>query len=198
MGFVIIPGIDGSDAEHWQSLWEAGWGAEAVRIAPASWTEPSWGDWQEAISSAVTEVGTTGSDGVAQEQPVLVAHSLGCLAAAAWLQAHPGAAVGFLVAVPDPAGPRFPSAAADFGVVSGALGSAAVVVASADDPYGSVAFSREVAVQWGATWVEAGALAHISSGSALGVWPQGRELLGQFLDGARPTSSTPDGRSAGH
>lgn len=167
-----------------------------MRIAPASWTEPSWDDWQEAITSAVTEAGATGSDGAAQEQLVLVAHSLGCLAAAAWLQAHPGAAVGFLVAVPDPAGPQFPAAAAGFGVAPGALGSAAVVVASADDPYASVTFSREVAVQWGATWAEAGALGHISSGSALGVWPQGRELLRRFLDGTRPASSAPDGRSA--
>lgn len=184
MRFVIIPGIDGSDAQHWQSLWEADWGAQATRIAPASWSEPSWEDWQEAISAAVGQSATTTSASAGDERPVLVAHSLGCLAAAAWMQAHPGAAVGFLVAVPDPAGPRFPAAAADFGVAPGLLGSAAVVVSSADDPYASSAVSRRVAEQWGATWVEAGALGHISTGSDLGAWPQGEELLRRFVAGA--------------
>lgn len=184
MRFVIIPGIDGSDAGHWQSSWEADWGGHAVRIAPASWSEPSWEDWQEAIGFAVAQCVTTTSTtstSAEEERLVLVAHSLGCLAAAAWLQAHPGVAVGFLVAVPDPAGPRFPAAAAGFGVAPGRLEAPAVVVASADDPYASPTVSRRIAEQWGATWVDAGALGHISTGSALGAWPQGRELLARFL-----------------
>ncbi len=39
MRVVIVPGINGSDADHWQSHWErssSGW----KRIAPASWDEP--------------------------------------------------------------------------------------------------------------------------------------------------------------
>lgn len=190
MRFVIIPGIDGSDAGHWQSLWEADWGSQAVRIAPASWSEPSWEDWQEAIGSAVGKSVTTTSTSAEEERPVLVAHSLGCLAAAAWMHAHPGAAVGFMVAVPDPSGPRFPAAAAGFGVAAGPLGFSAVVVASADDPYASTTVSQRIAEEWGATWVEAGPLGHISTGSALGVWPQGRELLARFLEGAVPSSDS--------
>ena len=26
MQFVIVPGIDNSDEQHWQSIWEAEWG----------------------------------------------------------------------------------------------------------------------------------------------------------------------------
>jgi uncharacterized protein len=44
MLFVIVPGIDGSDEQHWQSIWEAEWGPTATRIAVASWTAPDLGD----------------------------------------------------------------------------------------------------------------------------------------------------------
>ncbi|MET7666231.1 alpha/beta hydrolase [Streptomyces sp. NPDC005356] len=40
VAYVLIPGIDGSDEQHWQSLWEKRWGASAVRIAPTSWRQP--------------------------------------------------------------------------------------------------------------------------------------------------------------
>jgi uncharacterized protein len=44
MQFVIVPGIDNSDEQHWQSIWEAEWGPTATRIAVASWTAPDLGD----------------------------------------------------------------------------------------------------------------------------------------------------------
>jgi len=41
--FIIIPGLNGSDHNHWQSTWESGWLANSTRIAPASWTQPLTG-----------------------------------------------------------------------------------------------------------------------------------------------------------
>ncbi|MGH3211884.1 MAG: alpha/beta hydrolase [Trebonia sp.] len=37
---MTIPGIDGSDDEHWQSIWEAEWGRRASRISVSSWALP--------------------------------------------------------------------------------------------------------------------------------------------------------------
>jgi predicted alpha/beta hydrolase family esterase len=53
MQFVIVPGIDNSDEQHWQSIWEAEWGPAARRIAVASWTSPDLDDWVGAIERAV-------------------------------------------------------------------------------------------------------------------------------------------------
>ncbi len=52
LAYVIIPGIGGSGGAHWQTLWEDEWGSDAVRIAPASWSEPDLADWVQAIERA--------------------------------------------------------------------------------------------------------------------------------------------------
>ena len=79
MHYVTIPGIDGSDHEHWQSIWEAEWDQRASRISVSSWAAPELDDWCDAIDRAVQRAGSAGT--------VLVAHSLGCLAAARWTRA---------------------------------------------------------------------------------------------------------------
>ena len=71
MRFIIVPGLDGSDHNHWQSTWESDWLPATTRITPASWTQPDLDDWTAAISSAID---------LADEPVVLVTHSLGCLA----------------------------------------------------------------------------------------------------------------------
>ncbi|WP_206685826.1 alpha/beta hydrolase [Kribbella qitaiheensis] len=76
MSFVIAPGLNGSDHQHWQSRWEADWLPGATRVQRSSWTEPSLPDWTRAIETAVDQAGP---------DVVLVAHSLGCLAVADWL-----------------------------------------------------------------------------------------------------------------
>ncbi|NUS10737.1 MAG: serine hydrolase family protein, partial [Streptomyces sp.] len=83
VAYVVIPGIDGSDERHWQSRWEAEWGGAAVRIAPASWTEPDLADWIAAVGAAY---GTASAAAGRAGAVVLVAHSLGCWAAACWLE----------------------------------------------------------------------------------------------------------------
>ena len=73
MRFIIVPGLDGSDHDHWQSAWESNWLPNATRITPASWTQPDRDDWINAIDQAV------------DDDVVLITHSLGCLAATHWL-----------------------------------------------------------------------------------------------------------------
>ncbi|MFE4861420.1 RBBP9/YdeN family alpha/beta hydrolase [Streptomyces sp. NPDC056670] len=176
---MIIPGIDGSDERHWQSEWERQWGPSAVRTAPASWSEPDLDDWVDAVQEAVDEAARQ------HDAVVLVAHSLGCWAAATWLAQDPSpmAAAAFLVAPPDPLSPAFPSESAPTFTELAArpLPVPALVVAGTNDPYCAPETSAAFAAQWGARHQLAGAVGHINSGSLLGSWTEGRDLLDSLI-----------------
>ena len=116
---------------------------------------------------------------------VLVAHSLGCLLVAHWAAASANGHIhgALLVAVPDPEGPSFPKEASGFSPLPvRPLGFPSVVVASADDPYGSAEHAARCAAAWGSRLVEVGAAGHINSASGLGAWSDGFALLRQLLD----------------
>ena len=167
---LVIPGIDGSGPEHWQTRWEAELGDEAVRIAPASWSEPDLADWLAAIDRAV-------------EPGMLVAtHSLGNLALAHWLALNPGAelAGALLVAPPDATRAGFPSVARSFAIEAVPLPVRSIVVASDDDPYASVEASTALAAGWGARLVVLSGLHHLGAESGVGDWPVGRALLAEL------------------
>lgn len=177
MRYVTVPGIGGSGPDHWQTLWEAD--LPVTRFAPASWEAPEPDDWADALSRAVSDV----SPADPTPGTVLVAHSLGCLAAASWLHERgPGGVVAaLLVAVPDPSGPAFPPAARGFGVARERLPVPALVVVSDDDPYGSPGWAFGLAAAWGAAAIGIGVAGHVNAASGLGAWPQGRDLLGRLV-----------------
>ncbi len=55
------------------------------------------------------------------------------------------------------------------------------MVAANDDPYCAAERSREMAKDWGASYVDLGARGHINSESGLGDWADGRNLLNDLL-----------------
>ena len=177
MHFIIIPGLDGSDHNHWQSRWESGWLPAATRIAPASWTNPDLTDWTAAIDRAVS-----GRDDV-----VLITHSLGCLAAAHWLTTTSAPSVRgvFLVAPPDQLAATFPAALlSTFVPLSPSpLSVPAVLVVSEDDPYCTVDAAGRLAAGWAVPLITTGRQGHINSDSGLGLWPAGQDLFTSFLAG---------------
>jgi predicted alpha/beta hydrolase family esterase len=174
---ITLPGIGGSPETHWQAIWERG-DPSIVRFEPSDWNNPDLDDWIAALDRAVD---------AAAEPPILVAHSLACLLAPHWAARRPLRPVrgAFLVAVPDPDAPSFPAVeAASFrGVPETILPFPALVVASTDDPYGSIGYARGRAAAWGAGFVAAGALGHINGASALGDWPLGAMLFEAFRAG---------------
>src|SRR6266487_1405068 len=94
--FITLPGIGGSDREHWQSAWEAT-DPGFCRFQPRSWDRPDLNDWGDALELAVR---------TSKKRPVLVAHSLSCLLVAHWAARSKQTIAGaFLVSVPDPSGP---------------------------------------------------------------------------------------------
>ena len=116
---------------------------------------------------------------------VFVAHGLGCFVVSEWAndRSDPSVAGAFLVAVPDPDGPNFPSAATGFDDPTIAtLAFPSLVVAGADDPYGSIDHARALAEAWGAGFVDAGAGDDLNAESGLGAWDEGWDLLQRFID----------------
>ena len=170
---LIVPGIGNSGPGHWQTLWEREH-PDWRRVQQRDWDHPICPEWVQRLDDAISRLSAP---------PLLIAHSIGCLVVARWAgRSSAKARAAFLVAVPDPAGPRFPPTAEGFQPVpSEALPFPSLVVASSDDPFGSVAFATRCAEQWGSGFVEIGAAGHINADSGLGDWPAGKALLAEWL-----------------
>ncbi len=170
---LILPGIGNSGSDHWQSLWEKQ-NPAFRRVQQRDWDHPEKDEWVKAIELVV---------GQARGDVILVAHSLACLAVAHWASGS-GKRVkaALLVAVPDPEGAHFPRGARGFSPVPlKPFGFSSIVVASTDDPYGSLEHSRRCADAWGARLVAVGAVGHINAQSGLGDWLEGFELLQELI-----------------
>lgn len=168
---ITMPGIGGSDDTHWQSRWERR-SPRIRRFTPASWDEPDVADWSAALDRAVPDA----------EPTILVAHSLSCLLAVRWSVANPERVAGlFLVAAPDPDGPRFPSQCAEFADGLDVRPTVpSLLVTSDDDPYCSEAKAAVIAAGWRIPSVSVGRRGHLNSDSGLGAWSEGRRLLTAF------------------
>ncbi|MFJ7751440.1 RBBP9/YdeN family alpha/beta hydrolase [Arthrobacter sp. NPDC097144] len=175
MHLTIVPGIGGSNDEHWQSRWQAD-AQDMSRIAPSSWDDPNLENWLDALDAAA---GSRNGD------TILVAHSLGCLASAEWLLRNPRGARGvLLVAPPDPAEPAFPDTAGSFRDPRlDPLPVPGLLIASENDPYCTLPGARLLARAWNIPVIDAGPLTHINDESGIGNWQQGRDLLTAFAAG---------------
>ncbi len=173
----VLPGYGNSGPGHWQTRWEEA-DSSFVRVEMPDWEQAVCDAWCDALDAAVAAYQT-------EDGPLLLAaHSLGCLTAVHWAarRATPAqrakVAGALLVAVPDPAGAEFPSAALGYDAVPMApLPFPTIVVASSDDPYGSIDHARRCAKAWGGRIVEIGARGHINADSGLGDWDEGRRWL---------------------
>ncbi len=127
-------------------------------------------EWLGVLERSVARVGAGA---------VLVAHSLACLLVARWAARTALRVAGaLLVAPPDPDGPSFPEAAVGFSPVAiEPFAFPSIVVASSNDPYGTLEFARSCASAWGGRLVDIGPAGHINSESGLGEWREGFSLL---------------------
>jgi uncharacterized protein len=169
---LIVPGIGNSGPEHWQTLWERN-DEGCRRVEQRDWDHPVCSEWMAVLDAEAARAGP---------KVVVAAHSLGCLLVVRWTSLKRSNIAGaLLVAVPDPSSTAFPSEASGFAPVPDIrLDFPTVVVASTDDPYGTVDFARSYANVWGSRFVSIGAVGHINAASGLGSWPVGFELLAQL------------------
>ncbi|MES2977535.1 MAG: alpha/beta fold hydrolase [Pseudomonadota bacterium] len=171
---LLLPGWQNSGPDHWQSLWEARHGYR--RVEQHDWMRPLRGDWIAQLEEVVLSLDTE-KDGPI----VLVAHSLGCMLAAAWA-AHSRnttrVKAAFLVAPGDPEREELRPLLSSWTPVERAhLPFSCELLGSQNDPYCSRDRAQGFAHSWGAEFVDAGRLGHINSESGLGEWPEGHARL---------------------
>jgi uncharacterized protein len=180
---LLICGIHNSGPTHWQSLWEKNQ-PDVTRVAQENWDQPACAAWVEGLDRAVRSC---------NEPPVLVAHSLGCLAVAHWAAQNKHRAKGhvhaaLMVAVPDPAGPTFPAQASGFAPLPDTVNELPLtMVSSSNDPYSTPAYTTAKATLWGADHECWGALGHINANSGLADWPQGWAVVQRLRGCTTPT-----------
>ena len=158
---LVVPGLHDSGPAHWQS-WLESLHPDAVRVVQADWSVPDVDRWAAQVGATLAHAGA--------DRPWLaVAHSFGCLAVARHLRLEgersPIAAV-LLVAPAEPD---------KFGV--GALlpqrplGLPATLVASRNDPWMRLDWSRRWAERWGCHHVDLGDAGHINAEAGFGRLP---------------------------
>lgn len=184
---LIVPGLDNSGPDHWQSLWEDK-RDDCRRVDLGCWSEPDRRIWTERLDAALAM-----TDGPI----ILVAHSLGCLTIAWWALGADHARLerirgALLVAPPDvdsasahPFVRRFAPAPVR------ALPFPSILVASRDDRYASFARLETLARIWGSRFIDAGHAGHINARSGLGDWPDGEVLLEELIENISRLPSRP-------
>lgn len=186
--YVLVPGYGNSLDGHWQELWlgqlsNSHWaelgGTRAEETAPealGSWERPDRALWVARLQRLVNSL---------DEPVVLISHSLGGLTIAHWAAEHPSACSkilgAFMVAVPDPQRPDFPSAISGYNHPHLApLPFPCLMVTSSDDPYAASARSEEFASAWGAQTWDIGMAGHINVSRGFGPWPEGLKAMANW------------------
>ncbi|MBI5422831.1 MAG: serine hydrolase family protein [Opitutae bacterium] len=171
---LLVPGYSGGGPLHWMRAWHAA-NPAWPRMALADWLSTSPQDWEDALERTLA---------VLPGPAVVIAHSVGCITVVRHVARGGGKIAGaFLVAPSDvERAPDLPMLRGFGPIPRGRLPFPAVVIASTDDPYASVARSTEWAENWGAELRVLEGLGHINSDSDLGMWPVGQALWREFLD----------------
>lgn len=173
LDLIFVPGLGGSGPDHWQTRWRARL-PTARSVEQADRDDPDFADWTRAVLDACR---------AAVRPTALIAHSLGAttVAHAATKLAALNVKAAFLVAPPADdflsAGPL----AAFAPTPRAKLPFASMLVASRDDPYGSIEAAASLARDWGADFVDAGLAGHINVDSGHGPWPEGLMSLARLL-----------------
>lgn len=162
---LLIPGLDGSPAPHWQHWWAAS-DPTAIMVEPTDLAAPLAEVWELEVAGAILQ----------HPGCILVGHSLGAVLIARLMATWPqlDVAGALLVAPADPStSPR----TSRFGAIpEQRLGIPATVVASRNDPWMGFTRARHLARVWGADLVDLGFAGHINVASGFGPWERGQEL----------------------
>lgn len=175
---LIVPGLDGSGPEHWQTYWERRL-ARCERVQMGDWAYPERPQWIRRLDQEIRRSPTAA---------LIVAHSLGALTVAWWAKerwslAYRELVIGaLLVAPPDVERGRGGERMEGFAPVPRVpLPFPTLLVASRNDPYASFEASNRLAAMWGSTFVDAGELGHINADSGIGEWTDGIRLLASLV-----------------
>ncbi|MCR5027890.1 MAG: alpha/beta hydrolase [Fibrobacter sp.] len=170
MHHLIIPGLNNSGPDHWQSFWEKSL-PDTSRVVQENWDHPEKCDWVSRLSRYISKL---------DSDTVLVAHSLGVVTAVEWLleEKNPYVKGAFLVAPPDADSVEIIHDFAPMPMQK--LPVPSMVIASTNDPFVTFERAEAFAKAWGSAFVNVGNLGHINAKTHLGEWPEGRRFLAEF------------------
>ena len=160
---VIVPGLHGSGAGHWQS-WLEGEIAGAVRVVQDDWGTPDLERWSDRVAATLAALGPG--------PHAVVAHSFGCLAALRAARRDPSLGIGRVLLVAPAEPTRFDAAHA---LPQTRLAIPTCVVASDNDPWMAATQAHAWALRWGSDWINLGNAGHINVDSGYGPFPLARE-----------------------
>ena len=170
----ILPGLNNSGPEHWQTHWENEHGF--TRIQQSDWDNPVAGQWLQTIEKKLSDYPAN--------KIVLIGHSLACCTIVKWAEQYKHIIkAALLVAPSDTEAPSYPPGTSGFTPMPlFKLPFASTVVASSNDEYVTMDRAACFAAAWGSNLVNAGALQHINASSGIGNWPQGYAILQQLIN----------------
>ncbi|MDG2522535.1 alpha/beta hydrolase [Caulobacter segnis] len=171
---LILPGLHGSEEDHWQSQWERLL-PQAERVVQADWSDPLRTDWLLRLDRALER----------RPGAFLVAHSLGCALVAHHAELTGGQSVAgaLLVAPADVERPGAREPLTRFAPLPRkALPFPSVLVASRDDPWMAFSRARALAEHWGSRFVDVGPLGHINVAAGVGPWIDGLRHLTDLME----------------
>ncbi|CAM3181649.1 alpha/beta hydrolase [Paracoccus nototheniae] len=175
---LIVPGLDGSPAPHWQDWW-ARTDPDAMMLDMGDTARPVREVWQATLAVHV----------MTYPDSILVGHSLGAVTIAQLLARWPGLRIRAALLVA-PVDPRAIDRIAGFGAPPReAFDVPALVVASRNDPLVSFDASRRMAADWDADLYDLGHAGHINTASGFGPWTKGKELRDLLLARTRRPSA---------
>jgi len=188
---LIVPGLENSGPQHWQSYWEREL-PHSARVDLGQWDDPHRNTWVNHLNLAIHRIG---------RPVILVAHSLACHVVAWWNEYERPAADGLvkgalLVAPPEVEGDGIDPRIARFApVMKRPLPFPSMLVASRNDDYLPFGRAKRLARIWNSRLVDAGWLGHINADSDLREWPYGLFLLRQLREAAMPAPPPVRGRN---
>ena len=176
---VIVPGLRGHVAGHWQTLLarRLANAIEVPRMAEDAPERLSCAAWIAALERTLTPLAGP---------IVLVAHSAGCAIVAHWARSHERPIRGALLATPPDFETPLPDGYPTLETLARngwtpmpqeRLPFPSVVAASTNDPLANHDRVAELAAHWGSHLVSLGAVGHLNPAAGFGPWPRAEALL---------------------
>lgn len=167
---LIVPGLDGSHAPHWQQWWAAT-DPYALMVDLSDPHRPVPAVWEIELASMI----------LLHPDSILVGHSLGAVLIARLLATWPHLRVrgALLVAPAETAGN---DRVGQFGSIPELrMDIPTTVVASRNDPWMGFGRAAHLARAWGGNLVDLGHAGHINVASGFGPWAKGKALRDDLI-----------------
>ncbi|PKM30694.1 MAG: alpha/beta hydrolase [Gammaproteobacteria bacterium HGW-Gammaproteobacteria-11] len=171
--YLIVPGWQGSGADHWQSYWEQLL-PNTQRVEQDDWLYPDRQNWTARLDQYIKS---------SSAPVVLIGHSLGCVTIACWAnQASPSSRKqvrgALLVAPADVERPNCPGALRGFAPIPlTALPFPSLLVGSDNDRAASADRAIAMGQAWGSEMVLLSGCGHINAAAGFHHWEAGFAYL---------------------